>query len=300
VKVQDGCILRCSYCIIPQIRPLVASRPRAEIVAEVNRLVGNGYREIVLTGIHLGHYGVEWNRNKPKHEWMRLSGLLRTLAELSGDFRIRLSSIEATEVTRELIQVMRDHDEKVCPHLHICLQSGSDAVLRRMKRRWGVKRFLDRCRLVRDALDAPALTTDVIVGFPGESEEDFAATCRVAVEAGFSKIHVFPFSGRRGTPAAEMPGQIAGREKSDRVARLQEIAHGLRRAYFDTLVGRRLHVLVESREGEDQLAGTSCRFAPVLCSPALVRPGDMTPVRITASEPDRLVGECCDHGVPIA
>src|SRR3954469_10947856 len=136
VKVQDGCLLRCSYCIIPQVRPHVHSRPFEHIVDEVQRLVGNGYREIVLTGVHLGHYGVEGNWNKPKEQWTRLSHLVRRLAELPGDFRLRLSSIEATEVTRELISIMAEYPEKIAPHLHICLQSGSDPILRRMKRRW--------------------------------------------------------------------------------------------------------------------------------------------------------------------
>src|SRR5688500_11254379 len=125
VKVQDGCLLRCSFCIIPYVRPQLSSRPVEHILDEVNRLRLNGYREVVLTGIHLGHYGVEWNRSAPKDQWTRLSHLVRRIAELPGDFRVRLSSIEATEVTRELIDVMADHPEKVCPHLHISMQSGS-------------------------------------------------------------------------------------------------------------------------------------------------------------------------------
>ncbi len=137
LKVQDGCLLRCSYCIIPQVRPQMSSRGADAIVAEARRLVANGYREIVLTGIHLGHYGVDHNGGKPKEQWNRLSTLVRQLVDLPGEFRIRLSSIEATEVTRELLDVMADHPDRVCPHLHVCLQSGSDAVLRRMRRRWG-------------------------------------------------------------------------------------------------------------------------------------------------------------------
>ena len=152
VKVQDGCLLRCSYCIIPTVRPNMASRPLNAIVREVERLVDNGHREIILTGIHLGHYGVEWNYKKPKSEWTRLSHLLRALVKLPGDFRIRLSSIEATEVTRELVEITRDHGDKICPHFHVCLQSGSDGILRRMKRRWGAKRFVDRCNLIRESL----------------------------------------------------------------------------------------------------------------------------------------------------
>ncbi|MCH2596094.1 MAG: tRNA (N(6)-L-threonylcarbamoyladenosine(37)-C(2))-methylthiotransferase MtaB [Pirellulales bacterium] len=216
VKVQDGCLLRCSFCIIPHVRPKLTSRPLDHILEEVRRLCDNGYREVVLTGIHLGHYGVDWNRNLPKSEWTRLSHLVRAIAELPGDFRIRLSSIEATEVTRELINVMQEYREKVCPHLHISMQSGSDSVLQRMRRRWGSRRFLDRCQLLKESLDLPAITTDIIVGFPGETDQEFSETCAVAREVGFSKIHVFPFSARRGTPAADMRGQLPKRIKQAR------------------------------------------------------------------------------------
>ncbi|MFP6673296.1 MAG: radical SAM protein, partial [Pirellulaceae bacterium] len=162
VKVQDGCLLRCSYCIIPHVRPEMESRPQNEIEQEVRRLVDNGYREIVLTGIHLGHYGVEKNIDRPRHEWQRLSDLVASLVSLEGDFRIRLSSIEATEVTRPLLKLMAENPGRICPHLHVCLQSGSNTVLRRMKRRWSAQSIIDRCQLVKEVLDQPALTTDVI------------------------------------------------------------------------------------------------------------------------------------------
>ena len=246
VKVQDGCLLRCSYCIIPHVRPKLTSRPHQHIVDEVSRLTEAGHREVVLTGIHLGHYGVDWNRNKPKEEWIRLAHLLRDLCELPGNFRIRLSSIEATEVTRELIAVMREYAHRIVPHLHLCLQSGSDSVLRRMRRRWGTRMFLDRCQLLREALDKPAITTDIIAGFPGETEEEFDQTLMTCREAGFSKIHAFPFSPRRGTPAAEMPDQIAKQVRSERVKRLTNLETELRSEYYQQLVGSKLELLVES------------------------------------------------------
>lgn len=265
VKVQDGCLLRCSYCIIPLVRPTMASRPAEHIVAEVQRLVAGGYREIVLTGIHLGHYGVDLNRDKPKQDWLRLSHLLRRLVTLPGDFRLRLSSIEATEVTRELVDVMADHGDRICPHLHICLQSGSDAVLARMKRRWGVRRFIDRCRLVQERLDLPALTTDVIVGFPGETDAEFEETCQTVHDVGFSKIHVFSFSPRRGTPAAEMRDQVPKHVKQERHDRLVALEAELRDAYFRRLLGRKLQVLVEDYPINEfgRKMGTACRYAPV-------------------------------------
>lgn len=265
VKVQDGCLLRCSYCIIPQVRPEMRSRPSASIVEEVRRLTDNGYREIVLTGIHLGHYGVDCNWKKPKSEWLRLHTLLRQLMELPGDFRVRLSSIEATEVTRELLHVMAEFSERICPHLHICLQSGSDRILRRMKRRWCSKRFVDRCQLIRDTLHKPALTTDLIVGFPGETDTDFEDSCRVARQVEFSKIHIFPFSARRGTPAAEMPEQIPKRVKSARGRELATLEAALRRDYFERLRGEPLQVMLEAELADRPatMAGTSCRYAPV-------------------------------------
>lgn len=265
VKVQDGCLLACSFCIIPLVRPGLRSRPAEHIVDEVRRLVDNGYREVVLTGIHLGHYGVDLNRGRPKTEWLRLAHLLDRIARLDGDFRVRLSSIEATEVTRELVATMAEHPSRICPHLHISMQSGSDRVLRRMRRRWGSRRFADRCQLVRETLDQPALTTDVIVGFPGETEADFLDTCRLADEAGFSKLHIFRFSPRRGTPAAEMSDQVPPQEKAERHRRLADLEAQLRRRYFEGLIGRRLQVMIESPvAGRAGFAiGTSCRYAPV-------------------------------------
>jgi threonylcarbamoyladenosine tRNA methylthiotransferase MtaB len=263
VKVQDGCMLRCSFCIIPYVRPHLASRPVEHILEEVRGLVDRGFREVVLTGIHLGHYGVDWNRHAPKSRWIRLYHLVRRIAELPGEFRVRLSSIEATEVTRELIEVMAHHPDKVAPHLHISMQSGSDAVLRRMRRRWGRQRFIDRCRLVQERLDRPAITTDIIVGFPGETDADFQATVDAARTVGFSKIHIFPFSPRRGTPAATMPNQVPKHVRQERTRELAAIEIELRDNYYRSLVGTRLRVLAETNERESVWSGTSCRYATV-------------------------------------
>ena len=291
VKVQDGCMLRCSFCIIPSVRPELASRPVKHIEDEVRRLVDGGYREVVLTGIHLGHYGVEWNRGRPKAEWTRLAQLVRRLAELElpTDFRIRMSSIEATEVTRELIEVMADHPDRVAPHLHISMQSGSDGVLRRMRRRWGSRRFIDRCQLLKESLDRPAITTDVIVGFPGETEAEFQETIDVCREVGFSKIHCFPFSARRTTPAADMPGQIPKKEKQARVARLTEVEHELRNEYYRSLEGMPLRVLLEtpvdSQRSTSRYVGTSCRYAPVELNATAEEVGEFV---------DVVAGSCAD------
>ncbi|MCP4774569.1 MAG: tRNA (N(6)-L-threonylcarbamoyladenosine(37)-C(2))-methylthiotransferase MtaB [Planctomycetaceae bacterium] len=263
VKVQDGCLLRCSYCIIPTVRPDMFSRPLQDVLDEVRVLIDNGFSEVILTGIHLGHYGVDFNQGKPKSDWVRLSHLVRAICELSPSVRVRLSSIEATEVTRELIEVMKDFSSQVCPHLHVCLQSGSDKILRGMKRRWTRRHIIDRCQLVKSELHLPAFTTDVIVGFPGETEDDFADTIDACRQIGFSKIHMFPFSPRKGTPAAEMGEQIPKKIKSERGAKIAALEKELKREYFESLVGEQLQLLVENVNDDKTVTGTSCRYATV-------------------------------------
>lgn len=282
VKVQDGCLLNCTYCIIPQVRPVLRSRPIEALVEEVRGLVEGGCQEIVLTGIHLGHYGIDQSRGRPKGEWQRLWHLLEQLAKLPGAFRLRLSSLEAAEVRDDLVRVLADHP-KICPHLHLCLQSGSDRVLERMKRRYRRAGFLERCRRLREALDTPAFTTDVIVGFPGETEADFEATCQVVREVGFCKIHVFSFSPRPGTPAATLPDRVPAPVMAERRRRLLALETEQARQYGQQLMGRRLEVLVE---GDDprragHVRGTSCRHLPVSFAgyaPALLR--RLVPVQI--------------------
>ncbi|MBN1395026.1 MAG: tRNA (N(6)-L-threonylcarbamoyladenosine(37)-C(2))-methylthiotransferase MtaB [Pirellulales bacterium] len=253
VKVQDGCLAGCSYCIVPKVRPYMTSRPTDEILGEVRRLVENGHREVVLTGVHLGAFP-------------SLAGLVRRITDLPGEFRVRLSSIEAAEVTPELISLMVERRERICPFLHLSLQSGSDAVLRRMNRRWTAGRFVSRCREIHSALDRPAICTDAIVGFPGETEADFEATCRAIEEAGIAKIHVFRFSPRPGTAAAEMPDQIVNNVIDRRAGILRDMGNLARRKFCRTLIGRQLHVIVEStlsgRPG--WVAGTSEHHIPVI------------------------------------
>ncbi len=300
VKVQDGCLLNCTYCIIPQVRPTVRSRAPEEIVAEVSGLVAGGVHEIVLTGVHLGHYGLDLSKGKPKREWRRLWHLLDLLAPLPGDFRIRLSSLEAAEARDDLANAMARHP-RVAPHLHLCLQSGSDRILALMKRRYRSRGFLERCTRLRDALDAPAFTTDIIVGFPGETEADFQETLQVARAAGFAKMHVFSYSPRAGTPAAALPDAVPPPVVAERRARLLDVERQLADDYARALIGRRLDVLVEGADPQrpGHVLGTSCRYLPVSFrghAAALV--GRLAPVRVAGVSGATLRGEpVADHGM---
>ncbi|MGE5194794.1 MAG: tRNA (N(6)-L-threonylcarbamoyladenosine(37)-C(2))-methylthiotransferase MtaB [Deltaproteobacteria bacterium] len=264
VKVQDGCILNCTYCIIPEVRPGLRSRAPDEIAEEVRRLVDRGYKEIVLTGIHLGHYGVEATRGRSGRAPFRLWHLIRRLDRIPGQWRLRLSSLEAAEVGPDFIAAIGDC-ERLCPHFHLCLQSGSDDVLYRMKRRYRVARFLEKIEALRRDLHEPAFSTDVIVGFPGETGADFAQTLAACEAAGFMKIHIFPYSARRGTPAAAFPGQVPAEEKKERCRRLADLEERLARRYHRRLLGKPLSVLVEARPARRVgcVLGTACRYVPV-------------------------------------
>jgi threonylcarbamoyladenosine tRNA methylthiotransferase MtaB len=293
VKVQDGCVLNCTYCIIPTVRPGLRSRPAEEIASEVERLVEGGRREIVLTGIHLGHYGIDLSRGRCKAEWTRLWQLLGRLDRLPGDFRIRLSSLEAAEARDPLVDAMAS-SRRVVPHLHLCLQSGSDRILASMKRRYRRKGFIERCLRIRKALDQPALTTDVIVGFPGETDADFAETCAVVREVGFSRVHVFSYSPRQGTAAATLDGRVAPEMIASRREHLRALELDLAREYHASLLGRRLDVLVEGadRRRPGFVVGTSCRYATVaLPAQARALTGQRVPVRIMGADERTLLGE---------
>jgi len=264
VKVQDGCILRCTYCIIPKVRPGLHSRSSDDIEAEVRRLIDNGYKEIVLTGIHVGHFGVDTTRGKSGLPPFRLWHLFRRLDRIPGDWRMRLSSVEAAEIHDDFISAAADC-EHLCPQFHPALQSGSETVLRRMRRRYSIRRFLEKIDAMRDRLDNPAFTTDMIVGFPGETEADFQQSLDACRAAGFMKIHIFPFSARRGTPAAEFPDQVPADVRKERCDRMAALERQLARKYYESMVGRELQVLVErtSVERPGWVRGTDRRYIPV-------------------------------------
>jgi len=236
VKIQDGCILKCSYCIIPTVRPGVRSRRPVDIEEEIRRLVDNGYREIVISGVHVGHFGIDTNNIRNGESPERLWDLLRRLDRIPGEWRMRLSSIETVEVNDDFIKAAADC-EHLCPQFHPALQSGSDTVLQRMRRRYRVDRFLSRLEQIREMLgNDPAFSTDVIVGFPGETDKEFEETLKTCRQARFMKVHVFPYSRRDGTPAAEFSNQVPGSVIRERVTALGELERELALKFYETRV----------------------------------------------------------------
>ena len=242
VKIQEGCDMYCSYCIIPYARGPIASRSQDEILEEVKRLLAHGIQEIVLTGIHVASYGKEAGRGED------LVDLVEALSVLPGLARIRLSSIEPRWVNEEKLIRMRDCG-KLCDHFHLSLQSGSDAVLRAMNRKYDRALYAEKLATIRSIFPSAGLTTDVIVGFPGERESDFQATLDFCQAMAFSKIHIFPYSPRQGTPAALFQGQVDPAVKKERAQRLAQLERKLRHDFMDRSVGQPVDVLFE--EGAD-------------------------------------------------
>jgi threonylcarbamoyladenosine tRNA methylthiotransferase MtaB len=246
IKVQDGCNQFCSYCIIPYTRGRLHSRPQSQIIAEIKAAIASGYQEIVLSGIHLGLYGQEKAGGKTN-----LVALMKKVLAIRGLGRLRLSSIEITEVTDELIELMA-RNKKVCQHLHISLQSGSDKILSRMNRPYDSKYFLNRINKLRRALPLVAVSTDVIVGFPGETDKDFSTTYNFCREVGFSKIHVFSFSAHEKTPAAKMSGVVAAEKIKERSHKLRSLSAELEAKYQaeikDCFLGKELALIVEGEK----------------------------------------------------
>ena len=248
VKIHDGCDKRCSYCIVPLARGRSRSRQIEDIVREVEGLVGNGYREVVLTGIHIGSFGTEEGRKEN-----RLPELLESLRGIEGLIRVRLSSIDPNEITTALVEAI-GNSPQICRHLHVPLQSGSDAILRGMNRDYTQEAYLETVRLLKKELPGISVTTDVMVGFPGETDEDFEESRRAVAQAEFSKVHIFPFSSRPGTPAHRFAGAVPLEAIRERVAQLASDAkaaalkskRGFRGAVVEVLVERE----VDARDRE--------------------------------------------------
>lgn len=240
IKVQDGCNQFCSYCIIPYARGRVRSRAKEEVVAEVTDLAKNGYQEVVLTGIHLSSYGIDFENED------NLLSLIRAVHKIEGIKRIRLGSLEPRIITEEFVQAIAALP-KMCPHFHLSLQSGCNETLKRMNRRYTSEEFYEKCEILRKYFEKPALTTDVIVGFPQETEEEFETTYEFLKKICFYETHIFKYSKREGTKAAVMQGQIPEQIKAKRSARLIELGEKNRRAYEESFLGKTVEVLVEEK-----------------------------------------------------
>lgn len=258
VKVQDGCNQFCSYCIIPYARGRVRSRNPEHTLREVEALAANGYREVVLTGIHLSSYGTDLNRqDTPAREEISLLALVQKVHEIKGIERIRLGSLEPKIVTEDFVRALSKLP-KVCPHFHLSLQSGCDATLKRMNRKYTCEEYAKGCGLLRKYFTHPAITTDVIVGFPGETEDEFAVTRKFLKSIGFFEIHIFRYSRREGTPAAGMEHQIPEQVKAERSDALFTDLSRMNREFLDWYSGREVGVLMEeeiSVEGKKYFLG---------------------------------------------
>lgn len=252
IKIQDGCNQFCTYCIIPYVRGRIRSRQPEDIVKEVERLAGAGYKEVVLTGIHASSYGMDFiNHKMDLDSWVKMKGEKKDLLYLIGQIhkvdgikRIRLSSIEPRIITEEFAKKLSELP-KVCPHFHLSMQSGCDETLKRMNRHYTSKEYYEKCVLLRKYFEHPAITTDVIVGFPGETEEEFETTRKFIEKVGFYETHVFKYSRRNGTKAANMPNQVPEQEKARRSQILLELCRIKKAEFEEQMVGRTVEVLLE-------------------------------------------------------
>lgn len=248
IKIQDGCENFCSYCIIPYVRGKCRSKNFQTVLEEIQNYVQHGYKEVVLTGIHTGNYGVDLGTD--------FAALLREIVKINELVRLRISSIEITELTDEVLQIIRDNDV-IVDHLHIPLQAGSDKILRLMNRKYDLAYFKQKMEQIREIRPDVSLTTDIIVGFPFETEEDFQDTLSFVREVQFSKVHVFPYSRRSGTVAADMAEQVPGDVKKDRVRRLLALSKELETEYMKKFIGKTLPVLMEVNRTDYSLGHTS-------------------------------------------
>jgi len=285
VKIQEGCDVFCSFCIIPYVRGPVRSRAIDEVVEEIAQLAAAGYREAVLTGIHLGGYGQD------KQDPRMFVKLLERLEEVPGLARVRISSIDQWELTDEILRAVVDLP-RVAAHMHIPLQAGDDRVLERMRRRYTTGEYLRTIEQVRALLPDIALTTDVIVGFPGEDEAAFRGTLDVCREAGFMKIHIFPYSDRKGTSAFSFKPKVDAPVKAERGVRLAALEAELAQAYKRRFIGSRIPVLVESTRdpGSGKLAGYSDRYVRTLFDGPDTLHNRILPVQVTEVSPTVALG----------
>ena len=282
LKIEDGCQNFCTFCIIPYARGPVKSRALSAVAREMRLLVDAGFHEVVLTGIHLGAYGIDL----PAHP--TLADACRTALAEEGLRRLRLGSLESVELSAELLELMRT-ETRFAAHLHLPLQAGCDSVLRAMNRPYTTEQFAQLVADVRAAVPGVAISTDIIVGFPGETEEDFAAGMDFVRQMGFARMHVFPYSARRGTPAARRTDQVPPPVRRERAARMQALAEEMAEAYHRSMLGAVAEVLFETR-ADGVTDGLTETYVRVYTDAPVVR-GEIVPVRLTHLYRDGIWGE---------
>lgn len=283
LKVQDGCNQYCSYCIIPYARGSIRSRKIDSIVREVKRLAQSGFKEVVLTGIHIASYGKDLGDE-------RLIDLIEAIHETEGLERIRLGSLEPTLITDDFMKRLSSL-KKVCNHFHLSLQSGSDTVLQRMNRKYTTDEYKSIVGTIRQYMSDVAFTTDIIVGFPEETEQEFLETCEFVKTIGFSKVHVFQYSPRKGTPAAQLK-QLDGNIKHDRSKKLISLSENLTKEFNEKFIGEQLEVLFENKSKfkDDHIEGYTTNYIRVICTGDESLEGLIKPVNIDSTHKESLIG----------
>ena len=288
IKVQDGCNQFCTYCIIPFARGRVRSRKIEEVLREVETLAAKGYKEVVLTGIHLSSYGVDF----PKEERESLLSLIQAVSRVEGISRIRLGSLEPRIITEEFLEGIVKTG-KVCPHFHLSLQSGCNKTLKNMNRRYSAQEYAEKCELIRKFYPAPALTTDVIVGFPQETEEDFEESYEFVKKIHFYETHIFKYSRRHGTKAASMDGQLTEAAKAQRSDRMLELHEIRAREYEEAMIGKKMELLLEEEieiDGRSWYVGHSREYVRAVISKTDAHRGnDLVTVKAVAFVRDHIL-----------
>lgn len=285
LKIQEGCNNHCTYCTIPSVRGPIRSRPLSDIVLEARRLAGNGFRELVLTGIHLSSYGKDLNPP------LSLIDVLRSIHSVEGVERIRLGSLEPTIASYDFAKELSSLP-KVCPQFHLALQSGSDTVLARMARRYNTAMYLNAVCNLRSFFPDAAITSDILTGFPGETEEEFLQTVDFIRKIGFARIHVFPYSPRTGTKAAEMQGQLTSAVKEKRTRKLISVGAGTSYAYMHSLIGHTATVLLEENTNDTLWVGYTPEYIRVsVCGGLSLYQGQKVYVKLVSVTKDGMKGE---------
>lgn len=289
VKIQEGCDQFCAYCAIPYARGPLRSRSEQDTIDEINMLVERGYKEVILTGIHIGAYG-----RGVKDETCDLTGLCRRILDETAIERLRIGSLEGIEVTDALIEMIAN-DERMAKHLHLPLQSGCDRTLSAMRRPYDTEQFREMMRRIRGKVPNIAITTDLMVGFPGETDEDFKESLVFCNDIAFSAMHIFKYSMRSGTPAAAMPDQIDPQIKERRAKQMADVAQKNKLDYERRFVGQTLRILVEEQTKDGLWTGHSSNYLLVTFPSENIRSGDFVDVKITSAERNRLLGEIETH-----